>query len=128
MNKIEIKRIIITVLFAVVLFYFWLPAINLTSPEFYIYILFIISCYLVTSVYSLKEPQIIFKKARKLPKKITYLSVSFISIITLIILVNLVCSPIFNSSSWSKRITVSEDTSFTDDIKEVDFNQVPTFR
>ncbi len=125
MNKIEIKRIIITVLFAVVLFYFWLPAINLTSPEFYIYILFIISCYLVTSVYSLKEPQIIFKKARKLPKKITYLSVSFISIITLIILVNLVCSPIFNSSSWSKRITVSEDTSFTDDIKEVDFNQVP---
>ena len=46
----------------------------------------------------------------------------------LIMIVNFVLSPMFNSKAFSKRITVVEDTeesNFITDVKEVDFDSIP---
>jgi len=41
-------RIIITIVFAVLLYYFQLPAFNLKDPSLYSYILTVAICYLIT--------------------------------------------------------------------------------
>jgi len=124
-KKINLIRIILTLFVALVLYYLWLPAINLQEPMFYEYLLLVLLFYLVTSVLSLADISNIVINVKKFPKKFPYVLLGVGGVITIIILVNLVCSPIFNSSSWARRITIKEDANFTEDIKEVDFNQVP---
>ncbi len=124
-TKISIIRWSINILFAFVLYYVTLPALNFHDPGFYAYLFMILCCYIFTSILSLADGTRIIRKLRDLPKNAFIISVSLISVLALIFLVNIFLSPIFNSSSWAKRITISEDTNFTDDIKEVDFNKVP---
>ena len=124
-KKILFIRWFINLLFAFVLNYVTLPAINFQNPGFYVYFFMLLCCYIATSVLSLVDGGRVINKLRDLPKNAFIISVSLISIMVLIVLVNVVCSPVFNAGSWSKRITIQEDTSFTDDIKEVDFSKVP---
>ena len=125
--KIKSKslRVGITLLLGLMLYYIWLPPINLQDPSLYIFLLFIIGIYASTGVLTLINGPIIFKSIGKLPRKITLLSGSIIGVVLLIMLVNFICSPVFNSNAWSKRITIMDDKNFTDDIKEVDFSKVP---
>ena len=43
----------------------------------------------------------------------------------IIIVINFFLSPIFNSKTYYKRISISEDVEFSENIKEVDFNKLP---
>ena len=124
-KKLWIVRIIIILLFAFVLFFVTLPAINLQDPSFYGYLLMILICYLVTSGISLFDGERVINKVKRLPKNML-ITVSLVGgVFALIILINVICSPVFNSKSWAHRIDISEDTNFTDDILEVDFSKVP---
>ena len=124
-KKIWIIRVLIILLFAFVLYFISLPAINLHEPTFYIYLFMVLICFIVTSGLSFFDGGKVINKLRDLPKNMLIIIGGVSSVIILIILVNVICSPVFNSKSWAKRITIMEDTNFTDDIKEVDFNKVP---
>ena len=124
-KKIWIVRILIIILFAFLLYYVTLPAINLHNPGFYAYLFMIFICYLITSGISLFDGERVINKVKRLPRNTLIVVSSVTTVIVLIILVNVISSPLFNSKSWASRITIQDDTSFTDDIKEVDFNQVP---
>ena len=124
-KKILLIRWIINLLFAFILYYVTLPALNLQNPGFYVYLFMVLCCYIATSVLSLVDGSKVINRLRDLPKNAFIISIGLISVMVMIFLVNLVCSPIFNSKSWAKRITIQEDTNFTDDIKEVDFSKVP---
>jgi hypothetical protein len=65
------------------------------------------------------------RRLRDLPKNALIVTCIVMGVFGLIIVTNIICSPLFNSKSWAKRITILEDTNFTDDIKEVDFDKVP---
>ena len=124
-KRIWFVRVLILVIFAFVLYFVSLPAINLHEPTFYMYLMMILVCYIVTSGLSLFDGSKVINKLRDLPKNMLIIVSGVATVIVLIILVNVICSPVFNSKSWAKRITIMEDTNFTDDIKEVDFNKVP---
>jgi len=124
-KKLWFVRIMIVLLFAFVLFFITLPSINLHDPGFYGYLLMIFVCYLITSGISLFDGERVINKVKRLPKNMLVMTSMVGGLFVLIILVNIICSPLFNAKSWAHRIDVKEDTSFTEDIKEVDFNKVP---
>ena len=53
MRKNLFFRIIFTILFALILYYFMLPPINLHAFSFYMYLILVLSFYLVISIPSL---------------------------------------------------------------------------
>ena len=124
-RKLLFIRYLIIILFALGLYYVSLPAINLHNPGFYAYLFMILICYILTSGISLFDGDSVITKIKGLPKASLILVSSVGGIFVLIVLINIICSPVFNSKSWARRITIEEDTNFSDDIKEVDFNKVP---
>lgn len=130
--KKTIINIIITFIFAVIVYYFALPAINITNPGFYAYMGFIIIFYaFLDAIVNCNNPKIeLLSKDNKIkdiqvPKAFKYCFISIIITIATIILVNFICSPLFNAKSYQRRITVYEDGVFETDIPEVNFNQIP---
>lgn len=126
MKKNLFIRIISTLLFALIVYYFMLPPINLHAFSFYMYLILVALFYLTISVPSLFVS--VFTNRRHLhveSKTIKYGFLAILLIIPVILLVNFVLSPIFNSKAYYSRITISESEDFTNDIKEVDFNHIP---
>lgn len=124
-NKSKLIRIGLTIIVGLILYYVWLPPINLQDPSLYVYLVFLIGIYAATGVLSILDGPIIFKSIGKMPRKITLFSGSIIAVFILIISINFILSPLFNSKGWSKRINIMDDKNFTDNIEEVDFNKVP---
>ena len=124
-KKINLIRIIITIIFGLLLYYLQLPAFNLKDPSFYSYILIVAMCYLITSSINIFDIPNVITNVKKVPKRMIYVSGTILSIFVVVMLINVICSPLFNSSSWASRIKVEEDALFTEDIKEVDFSKVP---
>lgn len=126
-NKITTYRIIFTVLFGIVLYYFWLPPINLSSPSFWAYAIFVAAIYIFSVTAKLLNLRNLII-SRNIKNNFLTLGISALTIfglITLIILINFILSPIFNSKTYYNRIYVNEDGNFSEDIKQVDFNALP---
>jgi len=124
-NKLNLIRIVGTLLFGILLYYFQLPALNLKDPSFYIYLFIVLIFYLVTSSIKIIDVSNIITDVKKVPKNIVFIFGGIFGCFLIITIINLICSPLFNSNSWANRITVVEGAVFTDDVKEVDFSQVP---
>ncbi len=125
--KNKILKIIYTLIYAGVVYYILLPPLNLHALDFWIYIVFIILFYLFISIFSFRNiaytnRQLDFKKLAR-PYLILVLSLPTIFII--IVLVNIVLSPMFNAKEYSKRITIIEGKEFNKEVLEVDFAKVP---
>ena len=117
MKKNLFIRIISTILFALIVYYFMLPPINLHAFSFYAYLILVAIFYLTISVPSLFVS--VFTNRRHLhveSKTIKYGFLAILLIIPVILLVNFVLSPIFNSKAYYSRITISESEDFTNDI------------
>lgn len=123
MNKKRIICIILTVLFAVLLYYITLPALNITAPGFYAYIIVILVFYFILDNLSFSTTSILT------PGKLNIKSIGVIYAIALIVVglfvVNFVCSPFFNADSYASRINIDETGNFSEGISEVDFNRIP---
>ena len=52
MTKKYIRNILLTIVIALIAFYFWLPAINLRSPDLYMYIIFVLAVFAVISAFT----------------------------------------------------------------------------
>ena len=127
-NKILFFRTLITLLVAVVLYYFMLPPLNLTSPLFWIYVFLLYFVYMFTIILKLADIKGIFIEKITINKKneMTFLPYLIFPVaLFLIIIVNIVMSPVFQSKQYYQRITIKENGNFTEDVKPVDFNALP---
>ncbi len=122
------KNIVLTfILEAIILFIYYyivLPPINLTSYAFWAFIIFALILFVaLNTILQMFSKQVYMQ--RKVSKIIIIPIISLLAIIVGIIVVNLFCSPIFNAKSYSKRITVDETGNFLEDIKAVNFKNLP---
>lgn len=128
MKKNLIIRISLTILFALFLYYFMLPPINLHSIIFYVYCISIYMFYLIISL-----PNLFIDFTKKIytrnynfrNKGMLYGFIIAFSIIPIILVINFFLSPVFNSKAYYNRIKINENGNFNEDLKEVDFNHIP---
>ncbi len=120
------KRLIslfITLFFGFIAFYLFLPAINLSSFSFWLFIVFLIVIYSISNLFlciDIKTGNVL-----KLYGDYKYLGILVGLIFVVILFVDIVFSPLFNSKSYKNRIIVDESTEFVNDIPLVDFNSLP---
>ena len=97
--------------------------------EFYSYLLFIYVIWKVSGIPNLfsKVINLHNKKSVKINefkfKQIDILIVLFIFV--MVIISNIIFSPLFNSKSYANRIVIDESYNFTEDVEEVDFTNIP---
>lgn len=126
-------RILVTILVMAIFYYIFLPPINLTSPDFWTFSLIGIVLYFIIGILGLLNPHQILKKYQHITNqnffktlgKSIYPYIIIPTIVLGIFTVNLICSPLFQAKSYSKRIDVKEDGNFSKDVKQVDFNTLP---
>ena len=106
-------------------YYIFLPAINIHSPGFWLYLFMII---LVGSIFKFLASLdfttgLLKRRAYTRGWLFSYglITLCFVAIIG----INIILSPIFHSSSYSKRITINENGDFNNDVAEVNFNTIP---
>lgn len=124
--KKNIIQGIVTLLFAFLMYYFMLPPLNLHSPEFWVFIGLLLCFYaIIWTIFKVGSFRtiIIDKKTIKQGKIGLIVMGSVFAIIFLIILTNIILSPMFNAKSYYERITI-EDGNFEQDVAAVDFNKL----
>lgn len=117
-----ILNIVITLVFAFIIYFFTLPAINPSSIGFWVYIVIVIGIFTLLGLVNNID------SSGKIIGSIKLISVGAIAIATIfvgIMIINFILSPLFSSKKYSERITVNEKGKFLDDIKQVDFNSLP---
>lgn len=126
------KIFLITIIELVVIFIYYyiaLPPINISSSEFWSFIIFALAILigLITLSNFTGNIRQVFNKRR-----LTDYSKTVIVLVGLILIivvgmsvVNFLCSPIFNAKSYANRITVDETGDFIEDIKQVNFKSLP---
>ncbi len=121
--KKRIINLVITLAVGLIYFYITIPAINLTSPGFYAFLMFLM---FVFGMLELGSGTVEFIKKGKIPNSVKFNTIVFIPVlILLIIVINIISSPIFNSTKYANRITIDETGDFARDIAAVDFKKVP---
>lgn len=132
MKKKYILVVIAELLFMGVYYYFVLPPINPHSMEFWSFVLISLAVFAGLSALSYYGSSVMYiskkKKRATLTKAPLFIMIPVIGtlIITLgIFILNFFASPLFNASSYSKRIVIDETTVFTEDFQEVDFDSLP---
>ncbi len=122
MRKENIISIIATLVFASIWYYFVLPAIHLQSPEFWVFIVFALGFYtLVSFCFS----STIVRGRIEVKKHTVFAFCSIFVLITLLLMINFIVSPLFDSKGYSERIQIDENRSFTEDVAPVDFRTLP---
>lgn len=120
-----IGSIIFMVLFVLITYYLFLPALNIHSLGFWLYIFVIMITGSFVKLLNCMDMQTGALKTSYMGRitKILYgaLGIVFLAII----LINIISSPLFNSSSYAKRITIKEDGNFNEEVKPVDFKTIP---
>ncbi|MGN1343232.1 MAG: hypothetical protein ACI4U3_01540 [Traorella sp.] len=113
-NKTQLYGIIGSILLAAILYFFFLPPINLTSYGFWMFLWISFVPYLISISINISNKT-------KMKKNHVVMGI-FASSIALVLLITFICSPIFNANEYSQRIRL-EETDFSI-VDEVDFNSV----
>lgn len=125
MHKNILLRVLCTIVLGFILYYLWLPPLNISSMSFWIYLLLLVSIFMFTSILKLWNFQngvITFTTTSKKGAIIPY---TIIGIAIVIGIINLFNTPLLDAKGYSKRITVNESGDFSKDIGEVNFNALP---
>ena len=127
MKKKIIINIVITLLIAAISFYIFLPPLNITSPEFWTFAIFMYCIYLLLNFLSFVGFVSNHGKITtiKLSKSFKIMILAVPSLVALIFIINFVLSPIFNSESYASRLSIRKEGKFIEEIKPVDFDHVP---
>ena len=127
MKKRNIINLIITILLILVSYYIFLPPLNFTAPEFWYFLFIMLGFYLLISFISLGLFVSNYGHISTLKLSSSYkILLSIIPIgIVLILIINFILSPIFNSGAYASRIIINQNANFQEEIKPVDFSQVP---
>ena len=130
MTKKYIRNILLTIVIALIAFYFWLPAINFRSPDLYMYIIFVLAVFTVISaltvgrswfdrVFSVRG--IISDEIGKAARVILGLIVLCVGVL---LLGKLISAEIFHASAYQKLMPV-ENREFSEDISQISLKEVP---
>ena len=127
MNKRLIKTLILTLIIMGGYYYFALPPMNFSSMAFWSFIIFSLAIFIGSYIlFGITNFNVI--KVKKVEKPTKFISIP-ITLILLIIagifIVNIICSPVFNAKSYSRRIEIDETGKFETDIEQVNFNSLP---
>ncbi len=128
MKKGYIFAGLLEVLFIGVYFYLFLPAINPTSLGFWGFVLvsLIVAGILFSIASSVNNTVIIKKKGgNEFPLSAVIPFMLAVFVIAGVMIVDLICSPIFNAKSYSTRISIDQSNEFLNDIAPVDFKTLP---
>jgi len=126
MKKDTIIMLVIDLFIIALLYFFTLPPINLTSPMFWQFIFMVIIIILIS--FTIKDGNRIFIKREfntNLFKAYKYFFIVLSGLLLIILLINLIVSPLFNAKSYSERIKIDETHNFIEDVKQVDFSKIP---
>ncbi|MBR4672811.1 MAG: hypothetical protein IKO78_06435 [Bacilli bacterium] len=126
-NKRQIINVLITLVIAFLIFYIFLPPLNIRTMEFWMYIIFIYIVYLLLSISSFFGYAAIKGDIKSIKLSKTYkIMIGVVpGLLLLILVVNIILSPMFCSGSYASRIEIVEGKKFEEEVKEVDFNKVP---
>lgn len=124
----KIFSLLVTILLSMIMYYLVLPPINIHSFTFWFFLLFVFAIFFITYSCINTTKNIIYlingKKRNDTSFKAKFLL--FIPItICIIITINIILSPVFNSKSYYNRIKVNENANFQKEVKEVDFSKIP---
>ncbi len=126
-GKKTVRNIIITVVFALVLYYFMLPPMNFQATQMYTYFILIFLVYCVLTLLSIGgvkqdfTPTEVFRSVKKnciVPGIIIGL------LLVVLIIGGLISSVIFHPKAYSSLISV-EKSDFATDVAEISFDQIP---
>lgn len=113
-----------TIIGAVIAYYFMLPPLNFKSTELYLFIGVVAAIYIVLQV--LLSGVIMKPEYTKYVKKQSIVPAIIIGALLVVAGIGMLFSSVvFRASSYSKIISVSEDKTFSSDIKQADFKSVP---
>ena len=113
-----------TVIGAVVAYYFMLPPLNFKSTELYFFLGIVAVIYLAFQI--VLSGVIMKPEYTKYVKKQAIVPGIIIGALAVVVGVGMLFSSVvFRASSYSKIISVSEDKTFSSDIKQADFKSVP---
>ena len=124
----ELKAFFLTLLFAAVLFFITLPAINLKAEEFYSYIATVLIFYTIVRV-----PLVVRNKLagsaetpRGLKKTLPLLFPLYLlaALVVIAAVGALLSVPLLRASAYQKLLTV-DTGEFTEDVGAVSYNQIP---
>ncbi len=124
---------VILIIFIGIYYYIMLPPLNLQSYDFWTFLIFIIA---VSQVVYLAANNIILSKNIKFSTNKRTLDAKQLKIariiagviivpVLLIIIINIINSPLFNANKYANRIVIDEDKDFSKDVAEVNFNETP---
>ena len=126
MKKIDILIVLVDLILVFLLYYFNLPPINLSSPDFWMF-MFIISIIVFLSI-ALRNNKEMFLKKKFDTRILSIYKYYFITIIGFVLIfgiINFFYTPLFRAKEYSQRITVNEENEFIEDVKQVDFSKIP---
>ena len=115
--------VLITLVIGFILYYIFIPAINIHVFSFWVFLLVIIGIYFIISLFMNAEKLDLSNYKFLLGYK--YLGILVIVLGVGIGVINFVLSPLFNSKSYKNRINVDSSTEFTSEVPLVDFNSLP---
>lgn len=126
MKKRNFILAVVDILIVLLYYYFTLPPLNLSSPDFWLFAL-IISIIIFISITIKSNIEIIedHQFNSKIFKMYKNFFIVLISVVGIITLINIISTPLFNAKEYSNRITINQDSTFIEDVKEVDFNKIP---
>ena len=119
------------ILFMGLYYYFVLPPINVHSMEFWSFVMISLAVFAGLSALAYFGSSVMYISSKK---KVKFTALPIIILIpvvgTLLItcgigVINFFASPLFNASSYAKRIVIDETAVFTEDFTEVDFKALP---
>ena len=120
--KRNLISLFITAIIGFVIYYFTLPAFNIHSLGFWFYVIALLIIYsIVLLCFSIDNKGNLVHSKKILSGSMIGIFVIFFGII----FIDFILSPVFQSKSYSKRITVNEGENFTEKIAPVDFNSIP---
>lgn len=129
MRKSLFRRILLTIIFALIWYYIVLPPFNLHAFSFYLYLIFVFMFFIIISIpdtfINLFSTTKHLREVKIQNKVIKYMFFCVIGILPLILVINFVLSPVFNSKAYYNRIDINENGNFVTDVKEVDFTKIP---
>ena len=115
-----IISVLVTLFSALLIFYLFLPPINIHSVDFWIFVIVLLTIFGVinfgTGIVSIKNKEFDLKKWKNY-----YPFIAPIIIVIIMMLIHLINTPFFMAKKYANRIVINNG-NFTDDIKEVDFN------
>ena len=114
--------LLVTIIIGAIIYYFTLPALNVHSLGFWIYLIVLLAIYFL-SLLSLS-----IDSRGNLVRSVKVLGGTMIAVLTIvigIIIIDIALSPVFQSKSYSKRIVVNEGEEFVKNVAPVDFNSIP---